>query len=88
MSFMVCVFANFLCVSLVNYLPFWQDALLASIAETEKQSELAAQVSTWKQKIEHNLEEQVSLIFLDLILSDQPMFVLLFLYLLSFSMVV
>ncbi|KAL5537813.1 hypothetical protein UlMin_044807 [Ulmus minor] len=36
------------------------DALLASIAETEKQSELAARVSTWKQKIEHNLEEQDS----------------------------
>ncbi|KAF3456260.1 hypothetical protein FNV43_RR00910 [Rhamnella rubrinervis] len=36
------------------------DALLASIAETEKQSELAAQVSTWKQKIEHKLEEQES----------------------------
>ncbi|XP_015899894.3 condensin-2 complex subunit H2 isoform X2 [Ziziphus jujuba] len=34
------------------------DALLASIAETEKQSELVARVSTWKQKIEHNLEEQ------------------------------
>lgn len=36
-----------------------QDALLASIAETEKQTELATRVSTWKQKIEHNLEEQV-----------------------------
>ncbi|VVA37149.1 PREDICTED: condensin-2 complex subunit H2 [Prunus dulcis] len=34
------------------------DALLASIAETEKQTELATRVSTWKQKIEHNLEEQ------------------------------
>ncbi|KAK9288169.1 hypothetical protein L1049_016618 [Liquidambar formosana] len=37
-----------------------QDALLASLAETEKQTELAARVSTWKQKIEHNLEEQDS----------------------------
>ncbi|PON62007.1 Condensin-2 complex subunit H [Parasponia andersonii] len=36
------------------------DALLASIAETEKQSALAARVTTWKQKIEHNLEEQES----------------------------
>lgn len=34
------------------------DALLANIAETEKQTELAARVSTWKQKIEHDLEEQ------------------------------
>uniref|UniRef100_A0A5B6Z667 Condensin-2 complex subunit H2 n=1 Tax=Davidia involucrata TaxID=16924 RepID=A0A5B6Z667_DAVIN len=36
------------------------DALLASIAETEKQTELAARVSTWKQRIEQNLEEQDS----------------------------
>ncbi|KAL4311384.1 hypothetical protein GQ457_01G030600 [Hibiscus cannabinus] len=36
------------------------DALLASIAENEKQTELAARVSSWKQKIEHNLEEQDS----------------------------
>ncbi|KAG2721396.1 hypothetical protein I3760_02G080500 [Carya illinoinensis] len=36
------------------------DALLASIAETENQTELAARVLTWKQKIEHNLEEQES----------------------------
>ncbi|TQE06583.1 hypothetical protein C1H46_007825 [Malus baccata] len=36
------------------------DALLASIAETEKQTELAARVSTWKQKIEYNLEGQES----------------------------
>ncbi|XP_059632760.1 condensin-2 complex subunit H2 isoform X2 [Cornus florida] len=34
------------------------DALLASIAETEKQTEMAARVSTWKQRIEQNLEEQ------------------------------
>ncbi|XP_016899903.2 condensin-2 complex subunit H2 [Cucumis melo] len=34
------------------------DALLASIAETEKQTEMATRVSTWKQNIEHNLEEQ------------------------------
>ncbi|XP_050371830.1 condensin-2 complex subunit H2 isoform X2 [Argentina anserina] len=36
------------------------DTLLASIAENEKQTELAARVSSWKQKIEHNLEEQES----------------------------
>ncbi|EEF45573.1 conserved hypothetical protein [Ricinus communis] len=36
------------------------DALLANIAETEKQTELATRVSSWKQKIEHNLEEQDS----------------------------
>ncbi|XWS14109.1 hypothetical protein CRYUN_Cryun36dG0094900 [Craigia yunnanensis] len=36
------------------------DALLASIAESEKQTELADRVSSWKQKIEHNLEEQDS----------------------------
>ncbi|KAK4477845.1 hypothetical protein RD792_017108 [Penstemon davidsonii] len=34
------------------------DALLANLAETEKQTELAARVSTWKQRIEQNLEEQ------------------------------
>ncbi|XP_031485237.1 condensin-2 complex subunit H2 [Nymphaea colorata] len=34
------------------------DALLARIAEAEKQTELAAHVSTWKQRIEHSLEEQ------------------------------
>ncbi|XP_016470818.2 condensin-2 complex subunit H2-like [Nicotiana tabacum] len=36
------------------------DSLLASFAESEKQSELAARVSTWKQRIELNLEEQDS----------------------------
>ncbi|RZB64707.1 Condensin-2 complex subunit H2 isoform B [Glycine soja] len=36
------------------------NALLASIAETEKQTEMAARVSTWKQRIENNLEEQES----------------------------
>lgn len=36
------------------------NALLASIAESEKQTEMAARVSTWKQRIEHNLEEQES----------------------------
>ncbi|XP_020095468.1 condensin-2 complex subunit H2 [Ananas comosus] len=36
------------------------DSLLASIAETEKQTELAARVSTWRQRIEHTLEEQES----------------------------
>ncbi|KAL4570344.1 hypothetical protein LXL04_025996 [Taraxacum kok-saghyz] len=34
------------------------DSLLASIAETEKQTALAARVSTWKQRIDQNLEEQ------------------------------
>lgn len=42
-----------------NQSSFVQDALLASIAETEKQTEMAARVSRWKQNIEHNLEEQV-----------------------------
>ncbi|KAL4556616.1 hypothetical protein LXL04_039274 [Taraxacum kok-saghyz] len=36
------------------------DSLLASIAETEKQTALAARVSTWKQRIDQNLEEQVN----------------------------
>ncbi|XP_021898413.1 condensin-2 complex subunit H2 isoform X1 [Carica papaya] len=36
------------------------DALLASIAETEKQTELAVLVSSWKQKIEQDLKEQDS----------------------------
>ncbi|GFZ21781.1 hypothetical protein Acr_29g0009430 [Actinidia rufa] len=36
------------------------DALLASFAESEKQTELAVRVSTWKQRIEENLEEQDS----------------------------
>ncbi|CAK9145601.1 unnamed protein product [Ilex paraguariensis] len=36
------------------------DSLLASIAETEKQTEVAARVSTWKQRIEQSLEEQDS----------------------------
>ncbi|KAH9618722.1 hypothetical protein KSS87_005474 [Heliosperma pusillum] len=34
------------------------DALLASISENEKQTELAARVSTWKQRIENDLEEE------------------------------
>ncbi|KAI3928029.1 hypothetical protein MKW98_023630 [Papaver atlanticum] len=34
------------------------DDLLASIAETEKQTELATRVSTWKQRIEQTLEDQ------------------------------
>ncbi|PKU65515.1 condensin-2 complex subunit H2 isoform X1 [Dendrobium catenatum] len=34
------------------------DGLLAMIAETEKQTELAARVSTWKQKIEKTLKDQ------------------------------
>ncbi|KAK1302441.1 Condensin-2 complex subunit H2 [Acorus calamus] len=34
------------------------DSLLASIAETEKQTELAQRVSTWKQRIETVLDEQ------------------------------
>ncbi|KAG9459460.1 hypothetical protein H6P81_003968 [Aristolochia fimbriata] len=36
------------------------DALLANIAETEKQTELAARVLTWKQGIEQAMEEQDS----------------------------
>ncbi|KAK4374476.1 hypothetical protein RND71_005153 [Anisodus tanguticus] len=36
------------------------DSLLATLTETEKQTELAARVSTWKQRIEQNLEEQES----------------------------
>lgn len=52
-------------------MPFlFQDALLASIAETEKLTELAARVSSWKQKIEHNLDEQVILFFSFLSLSN------------------
>ncbi|KAI8008486.1 hypothetical protein LOK49_LG07G01784 [Camellia lanceoleosa] len=42
------------------------DALHASIAETEKQTELAARVSTWKQRIENNLEDQASAIIFTL----------------------
>ncbi|KAJ9702861.1 hypothetical protein PVL29_004555 [Vitis rotundifolia] len=34
------------------------DALPDNSAETEKRTELAARVSTWKQTIEHDLEEQ------------------------------
>lgn len=34
------------------------DGLLAILAETEKQTELAARVSTWKQRIEQTLKEQ------------------------------
>lgn len=34
------------------------DGLLAMITETEKQTELAARVSTWKQRIEQTLKEQ------------------------------
>ncbi|XP_073061221.1 condensin-2 complex subunit H2-like [Primulina eburnea] len=34
------------------------DSLLASLSESEKQTELASRVSTWKQRIEKNLEEQ------------------------------
>ncbi|KAE9594494.1 hypothetical protein Lal_00001364 [Lupinus albus] len=36
------------------------NSLLASIAESEKQTEMAARVSTWKQRIEHHLEGQES----------------------------
>ncbi|XP_025806423.1 condensin-2 complex subunit H2-like isoform X3 [Panicum hallii] len=35
-----------------------RNALLASIAEVEQQSEMDARVSTWKERIEHALEEQ------------------------------
>jgi len=50
---LVCCFDHTKCTLL-------QDALLASIAENEKQTELATRVSTWKQRIEQTLEEQVS----------------------------
>lgn len=36
------------------------DALLAKLTESEKQTEMAARVSTWKQRIEQHLEEQDS----------------------------
>lgn len=36
------------------------DSLLASIAESETQTELAARVSSWKQRTEHDLEEEDS----------------------------
>ncbi|XP_021770813.1 condensin-2 complex subunit H2-like [Chenopodium quinoa] len=36
------------------------DSLLASIAENETQTELAARVSSWKQRTEHDLEEEDS----------------------------
>lgn len=42
-----------------------QDALLATLAENEKQTELTTRVSTWKQRIEKNLEEQVNNLLLD-----------------------
>lgn len=47
---------------MVTYFLFMylQDSLLASIAETEMQTELMERVSTWKQRIEHTLDEQVS----------------------------
>uniref|UniRef100_A0A2C9WBN2 Condensin-2 complex subunit H2 n=1 Tax=Manihot esculenta TaxID=3983 RepID=A0A2C9WBN2_MANES len=44
--------------SLEDLCRFHLDALLADIAETDKQTEMATRVSMWKQKIEHNLEEQ------------------------------
>lgn len=37
-----------------------QDSLLANIAKTEKQTEMAARVSSWKQRIEQNLDDQVN----------------------------
>lgn len=39
---------------------FFQDSLLANLNEIEKQAEMAARVATWKQRIEQNLEEQVT----------------------------
>ncbi|KAL0367735.1 UNVERIFIED_CONTAM: Condensin-2 complex subunit H2 [Sesamum radiatum] len=44
------------------------DALLATLSENEKQTELATRVSTWKQRIEQNLEEQVCIHFNSFIL--------------------
>ncbi|KAK6930198.1 Condensin-2 complex subunit H2, C-terminal [Dillenia turbinata] len=46
------------CTNLEDLCRSHLDALLASISETEKQTEMAARVSSWKQRIEHNLEEQ------------------------------
>lgn len=37
------------------------DSLVANLNDIEKQTEMAARVSTWKQRIEQNLEEQDSL---------------------------
>lgn len=54
------IFCLVIAESVVVYSPFVvQNAILANIAETEKQTEMAARVSSWKQKIEHNLQEQV-----------------------------
>lgn len=39
---------------------FFQDSLVANLNEIEKQTEMAARVSTWKQRIEQHLEEQVT----------------------------
>lgn len=39
---------------------FFQDSLVANLNEIEKQTEMAARVSTWKQRIEQNLEEEVT----------------------------
>ena len=53
-----------------------QDDLLASIAESEKQTELAVRVSTWKQRIEENLEEQVRAIIINLLSHIQNLTIL------------
>ena len=49
-------------VELHGSLPIFcaQEALHAKMAETLKQTEMAARVSSWQQKIERNLEEQVN----------------------------
>ncbi|XP_074586469.1 condensin-2 complex subunit H2-like [Curcuma longa] len=44
--------------SLEDLCRFHLDVLLANIAETQKQTELAARVSAWKQRVESTLEEQ------------------------------
>ncbi|CAM0880145.1 unnamed protein product [Alopecurus aequalis] len=44
--------------SLADLCQLHLSALLASIAEAEQQTELDARVSTWKERIEHALEEQ------------------------------
>eukprot|EP01018_Ginkgo_biloba_P027960 Gb_06953 [translate_table: standard] len=51
---------SFMALNSSWFLRILADALLHSIAESEQQTELASRVSTWKQKIEKNLEEQDS----------------------------
>ncbi|KAK9044713.1 hypothetical protein V6N11_058607 [Hibiscus sabdariffa] len=41
------------------------DALLASMVENDKQIDLVARISSWKQKIKHNLKEWVNKVSFD-----------------------